>query len=190
MKNLLKSILPVLIIILAEITVAIFLFIDPIGFTTWVVRILGIAMLCASLFYIVRFIILKIKKEDTSVVPLIISVIVLAAGIICTFFAPQLLNVLTKATALVFGIAMIISGIIKINMYIDTKREGFAVSVISLLSSIFSLLFGIVLIILSFAVPETVANAYLYVAAVGLLLEAAFDLVALVFALRLRKKIG
>ncbi len=186
----LKVLLPIIIVILFELAVGILLLVKPLEFTEWVLRIFGAVLLVVSIFYIVRFIIAKVKREEASIIPVIISVITLGVGIFCTFFPQALIAAVGTAIAVIYGLIMIISGIFKINMFIDSKRAGLGVSAISLISAIFSLVIGVLIIVITFINPFTLVNIYLILAGIGLIVEAVFDTVAVIVAEVEKKKLG
>ncbi|MBQ7445647.1 MAG: DUF308 domain-containing protein [Clostridia bacterium] len=185
----LRSILPIILIILFELALGIVLLIKPTEFTELVLRVFGIVLLALGAFYIIRFIVMKIKKEDASIIPVIIGVVALGIGIFCTFWPGVLMEAFTKTISVIYGFMLIISGIFKINLFIDSKRAGLADSTISLLSAIFSLVIGVGIIILAFINPIDVAKTYLIISGISLILSAAFDTVAVIFAVKTKKKI-
>ncbi len=180
MKNL-KSIIPIILVLLAELAIGITLLIFPTQFTQGILITFGIVLIVVALFLIIKFIILKKKQEEASIIPVIIAVVALAVGIFASCFSWFIMSTLAKFVMITYGIIMIISGILKLNFYVDAKREGYIFSTFVIISSIFTIVFGIVICVLAFLLSGvSVAKILAITAGIGLIVEAAFDIFTLV----------
>lgn len=183
----LKSILPIIIVLLIELATGILLLWNAELFTEIILRVFGASLIIIALFYIIKFIVLKVKKEEAGVFPVILSVIALAVGIFAAFFPHVIMNAIVTFTLIVHAVVMIISGVIKINLYIDTKREGFKMSKFVLIGALVTLILGIVFGVLAF-LPNLAFNVFATIAGIVLIIDAVFDIVSLVMTFVERKK--
>ena len=182
MKNL-KNNIPVMLLILFEITVGILLLVNPEAFTAAVITCFGIVLLAIGIVYLIRFIREKKESDKASILTLVLAVISLAVGCVCAFLTNRVMG-LFAVVAVVYGVILIVSGIYKAKTYFDMKQENLPVSVITLVSAILSIVLGIVIVVN----PFTATNFLWFFAGISLIVEAVVDFVAVIMNVKPKKQ--
>lgn len=182
-----KSVFPVILILLLEIAFGIVLLIDPENVTKIVLVVFGAALIVIAAFFLIRFAVLKGKKEEASIFPVIFSVIALGVGIFAVIAAFTILGAIMQLLAMVFGIIMLVTSILKIYLFFDAKDDGYVFSRLSLTSYIFTALIGVLIVVLTFLMNK---NPLLIMTGIFFIVEGAFDLGALIKTFVNRRKLG
>lgn len=201
-----KKMLPAILLILFEAVVGVLLIINPEDFTITVFRIFGIVLIACSLVLLIRY--LKLRKEDAddakakksdkdekrknaksakntkqaSVLTLIAAIATFVIGAIFAFGAEVLYD-WTSLLLIFYGAIMIVKGIFKLTDYAALRKEGYTLSPLRIVSAIFSIVLGIVVMFFNRDARDTL----LVITGVALLLEAVLDIAALVLARRIVK---
>lgn len=161
-------------LILFEAAVGILLLINPEAFTRTVIILLGLILLVIGVTYLIRY--LQDKKNDKeNPVIMLISVVTLAAGIVCVFLSGIIIRLIT-AIAIIFGVILIISGVYKLHNYYLAKKKGAPVSAASLASGIVAAVLGLVIAICS----RYATFSVLQIAGIVLIAEAVIDFFSIV----------
>ena len=180
MKSL-KSNLTTILMIAFEIAVGVLLLVDPEGFTTTVIIIFGATLLVIGAIFLFRY--LGDRKEgNNNVLAIFISALSFIAGIVFTFFSGAIIGLIT-AIAVVYGIIIAVSGGYKLYVYFLFVKSDVPVSKISIISSIFAIVLGIVIIIY----PKDWALTVWQLAGILLLVESAIDIASMVQTFRIGK---
>ena len=180
MKSL-KSNLMNFMMIAFEIAVGILLLVDPEGFTTTVIVIFGATLLVIGAIFLFRY--LGDRKEgNNNVLAICISSLSFIIGIVFTFFSGAIIGLIT-AIAVVYGIIIAVSGGYKLYVYFLFVKTDIPVSKISIISSIFAIVLGIVIIIY----PKDWALTVWQLAGILLLVESAIDIASTVQTFRISK---
>ncbi len=177
----LKASFPILLLFLFEVAVGVFLFTKPESFTKTVIVLFGAVLLIAGIVYLVRYFVEK-KKGEENVLSLIVAVVSLCAGIFLAFFPGLIMGIIT-VMAVIYGVILIVSGIYKIQNYIQDKKVGLPVSKISLLSGILAILLGIVVILF----PEGIVVTGWRLTGIAMIVEAVADLVSAIMLFKIVK---
>jgi uncharacterized membrane protein HdeD (DUF308 family) len=180
-----KKMLPSILMILFEIIVAILLLVNPEQFTLTVLMIFGWVLVVCALILLIRFIreMKAASKEDgksrMGIPTLIVAVVTIAVGSIFAFGSPMIYDI-TAFLLVFYGILMFVKGIFKIADYGMLRGAGYGVSVLRIFSGIFSLIFGVLIIVNPFGTMHVVFT----VAAISMLFEALLDIIALILGAR------
>lgn len=183
-SNSAKASLPVIIIAGVEILVGIFLIADPVRFTFALVRIVGIALLILGFVFLIRFLLGTRNNSDVvdqngkSVTAnpgtLIVAIIALVIGVILSFATAWVMGLFGIA-AILFGIFLVIAGILKIKNYVDREKAKLPSSPLTIVAAIISIVLGIIIVVNPF---KTVDVVWLF-AGIALIVSAVVDLISL-----------
>lgn len=117
---------------IAEILLGVVLLINPEGFTSWIIIAAGIAMVVTGLWHVLRYFNLEpelaMREHDLST-----GLFLAAAGAICIFKTAWVLGLFSHLTML-YAIALLILGFIKLQSTVDLlrlKRRGWALSLVN-----------------------------------------------------------
>lgn len=179
----LKNNVPVILLILFEITVGILLLVNPEAFTAAVITCFGIVLLVIGVVYLVRFIKDKKSDDDANVMTLILSIISLIVGCVCAFLTKWVIG-LFAVVAVIYGVILIVSGVYKAKTYFDTKKEKLPVSFMTIISAVLSVILGIVIVVN----PFTATNFLWIFAGISLIVEAVLDFVAVILNAKAKKE--
>ena len=186
-----KKILPAILMILFELVVGILLFINPQGFTLAVFIIFGSVLMLSALILLLRY--LKDSKraaaEPTglfraSKLTLFCAIVTFVFGAVFAFGSSMLYG-FTGLLIIFYGAVMVIKGLFKVSDYFSLKKEGYGVTALQLIIGILSVLLGGLIIFNPFGALEAV----FMIAAIYLIVEAVFDIVALILSVRMMKVI-
>ena len=179
----LKIYAPLILLILFELVVGILLLINPEGFTQTVINVFGIVLLVIGAVYLIRFFTDKKKEGKYNIATIVLSVISLAVGILCAFFAPTVMGFFT-VIAVIYGVILIVSGIFKAKTFFDSRKAKLPVSFLSLVSAIVSIILGVLIV----ANPFTTTKVLWIFAGISLIVEAVLDAAALVIGIGSKKE--
>ena len=178
----LKKNISILLMMLLEVAIGIFLLINPEGLTTVVVICFGVFLMIAGLIGLIRYLKQR-KKRENSVFSLIWAIILMALGIFA-ISGHSLIISLFAFIAIFYGVILLISGIFKVITYISARKALELVSAFSIISAIFSVILGGVILVNPF---ETTHILFVF-SGIAILVSAAFDLMALILIIRAGKK--
>ena len=183
MNNSVKANIPVVIIAIVEIIVGIFLIVDPIRFTFALVRFIGIVLMILGFVFLIRFLTGTksnvVDENGRSVtanpITLIVAIIAMILGAILAFATVWIMGLIGVA-AIIFGICLVIFGILKIKNFADKKKANLPASPISIVGAILSVVLGIIIVVN----PFTAVNTVWIVAGIALIVTAVVDIVSLI----------
>jgi uncharacterized membrane protein HdeD (DUF308 family) len=186
-----KKMLPSIIMIVFEVAVAILLLADPEQFTRTVLMIFGWVLVICAAILMIRFIRemnaaskVGAPKPRMGVVTLIVAIVTFSVGSIFAFGSPMIYDI-TAFLLVFYGILMFVKGIFKIADYGMLKGAGYGASALRIISGIFSLIFGVLIIVNPFGTMRVVFT----VTAISMLFEALLDIIALFLGVRLDNRI-
>lgn len=110
-----------IILCLFELVVGILLLIEPIGFTSWIIMIAGIALMVFGLVQSIKY--FKEDAEEASIrQTLVKGIIAIFAGAFCTFKTDWFI-VTFPVLAIIYGLVILVTGIGKIQLAVDMVRQ-------------------------------------------------------------------
>lgn len=169
----LKTNVPIILMILFEAAVGILLLVNPEGFTRTIIILFGVILLAIGLTYLMRYMSAK-KEEINDPLSLVVAIVALAIGVICTFRSDLIFGLIT-AVAIIYGVILVIVGACKLHNYHSAKKIGAPVSAINVVSGLIAVILGIVITVY----PKNAALSVWQIAGIILLLEAAVDFYAI-----------
>ncbi len=163
-----------LILFVAELAVGILLLIDPVGFTSGILIVLGVILAVFGVGSLVQY--FRASPEDAALKSgLARGILLLLLGLFLMFRSQWFIVTFPLLTA-VYGIATLITGIGKIQWAVDMIRVRQKFWFIALLSALLTILFAIFIL----ANPFTTTAILWTFIAVALIVEAAADIVTFV----------
>lgn len=131
-----------------ELLVGVVLLIDPEGFTSTIVIVAGIAMIVVGVWYALRYFrtepILAMREHDLAT-----GLFLCAAGLLFALKTDWIIATFSIMTVM-YGIAMLILGFIKIQATVDLLRAGSRGWVISAVNAVLTVLFSVIVFIKPF----------------------------------------
>ena len=207
-----KKSLPSILMIVFEAAVGVMLLIDPEKFTVVTFIIFGCVLVLCALAMLLHFLkdrkaVADFEKAKDKVVnndgeqarkradrrygeakvnyiPLVASIVTGALGAVFIFGASALYSV-TTLLLIFYGAIMLIKGMLKIVDFAAQRKRGQGVSVLQLVSGIISITLGLLMMIF----PGSSRSVAFTIGGISLLAEAALDVVALAFSVRLAQQI-
>lgn len=167
--------IPALLFVLFEIAVGVLLFRDPEGFSMTIIKILGIVSLAIGIVYLLSYFSNRKKYGNGGYGLLILSVPAIIIGAVCAVL-PKWVYSLFAVAVVIYGIVLIVTSVFKTRNYFESKKLGFPVSKLTILSAVLSLILGIVITINPFGATEF---AFTF-AGISLIIEAVIDFIALI----------
>lgn len=159
-----------------ETAIGILLLIDPVGFTSWIIRIGGAILLFAGIGFLIGY--FKTEPEEAQREQgLVKALCALVVAVFCIFKAQWFIDTFPLITVL-YGILILFSGVIKIQWAVDSVRLGRSRWYYSVISAVASVIFGVLTIVNPFATRQVL---WTFVA-VSLIVSAALDLTVIVVA--------
>ena len=117
----LKAHFSTIILCLFELIVGILLLIKPVGFTSWIIKIAGIALMVLGLIQIIKYFRAD-AKEAALGQTLVKGLIAILAGAFCTFKTEWFLVTFPVLT-MIYGVVILMTGIGKIQLAVDMARQ-------------------------------------------------------------------
>lgn len=155
--------------------VGILLLVDPVAFTSGIIIVLGIFLTAAGIVSIVKYFrtpVAEAAKSQTLTKGLLAALV----GVLCMFGTGWLIAAF-PITAILFGVFMLVVGVSKIQLVVDAARRKES-WFWTLISAAISLVCAAVVIMNPFT-----STAVLWkFTGISLIVDAVFDLVALIFA--------
>ena len=165
-----------LIICISEILIGVLLLIDPVGFTSAVLMILGIALMILGAWKTVFY--FRTSPEAAAQNGgLVVGIVCVLLGAFCVFRWEWFLVTFPVLTV-VYGVITLINGINKVQWAVDLLRLKQRFWFVSLIGAALTLVFGILILTNPFT---TTAILWTFIA-VTLIAEAALDIVTFILA--------
>ena len=165
-----------LIICISEILIGVLLLIDPVGFTSAVLMILGIALMILGAWKTVSY--FRTSPEAAAQNGgLVVGIVCVLLGAFCVFRWEWFLVTFPVLT-IVYGVITLINGINKVQWAVDLLRLKQRFWFVSLIGAALTLVFGILILTNPFT---TTAILWTFIA-VTLIAEAAMDIVTFILA--------
>ncbi|MCC8063569.1 MAG: DUF308 domain-containing protein [Clostridiales bacterium] len=174
MKNL-KENLSNLIMSLCELVIGILLLMDPVGYTTGVITVVGAVLVVLGIISAVSHFRLP-PEEAMRGHQLTVGLIELAVGLFCVFCSDWFIDTFPVLT-LLYGVVLLVTGFVKVQWAIDLARMRRRQWFIALIGAALSFLGAAII----FTHPLT-ATSFLWVyTAITLIAEAVLDIVTVFF---------
>jgi len=170
-----------IIVCIIEVVVGILLLVDPVNFTAGIIIAAGIALMVGGLLNVIRY--FRSSPEEAAAGQLLVQgLIALAAGAFCAF-DPQWFILTFPVIAILYGIAVLIGGLNKIQIAVDMLRLKNSKWWWGAVSAVISIVCALVII----NNPFSTTAALWWFTGISLIVEAVFDMVTLIMG---RKKDG
>lgn len=163
-----------ILMVLFEIAVGSLLLINPDGFTRAILVSFGVIMLIIGIVNLIKY----VSKKKSSLFPvlrLIAGIVSIIVGAIFTFGTSMIMGIFTLI-AIVYGIILIVSGVMKMQDFFQAKKYEPYVPIVILFSAIASVVLGLIIIINPF---EMAMLAFRFMG-ISLIVEAVIDILTLV----------
>ncbi len=159
---------------LIEVVVGILLLVDPVRFTAGIIIVAGIALIISGLLHVIRY--FRSSPEEAALGQLLMQgLVALLAGAFCAF-NPGWFILTFPVIAMLYGVAVLIGGLSKIQLTVDMLRVKNSKWWWGAISAVISIVCALVIINNPFA--STVALWWF--TGISLIVEAVFDLVTLI----------
>lgn len=170
-------------LIVCEIVLGVLLFIDPLGFTGWVIKLAGAAMLILAVFSAIDYF-RSDPVEACLEKGLAKALVLLAAGLFCILKTDWFIATFPIFT-MIYGVAILLTGIARVEWSVDMVRMKSGRWYIPAIGAAISLILAAVIL----ANPFTAAEVLWKFIAITLFIDAAADIAALIFAQTVEKEI-
>ncbi len=165
-----------LIYCICELAVGVLLLIDPIAFTSAIVRILGIVLCVFGVLNIMSYFRLAPEMGSMSM-SFTKGLVQVIAGVFC-IFRPEWLANAFPLLAVAYGLVILVVGLIKLQWSVDALRIGGIFWYIPGIGGLTSVIFAVVIILNPFT---TTAVLWIF-AGVSLIIEAVIDAVSTIMS--------
>jgi len=163
-----------IIMCIVEVVIGILLLVNPMGFTAAIIISAGIALVAAGLFNIVRY--FRSGPEEAAVGQLLMKGLVsLLAGVFCIVY-PQWFMVTFPVITILYGVAVLIGGVSKVQLAIDMLRLKNSKWWWGAISAAITIICAFVII----NNPFSSTVALWWFTGISLIAEAVFDMVTLI----------
>ncbi len=160
---------------LLEILVGILLLINPVGFTSGIIIGAGLVLILLGIVCVIKY--FRAEPEEAAKSQnLMKGMIALLAGIFCALRSEWFVVTFPVIT-LIYGVVILITGLGKIQWTVDILRQKKPKWFLCALSALVSTACGLVIIAAPFS---TTAVLWIFTG-IGLIVDACFDIVALIF---------
>ncbi len=174
MKNL-KDNMGNLLMSLCELVIGILLLINPTGFTSSVIVVVGAVLLLRGILSVISY--FRTNAEEAAREHALAGgIVLLAVGLFCVLRTDWFLVAFPMLTFL-YGVIILLAGLTKIQWVVDSRRLKLILWMRALVSAALSLICGIVII----TNPFTSTAVLWTFAAVSLIVEAILDFVSVLF---------
>ncbi len=163
-----------IIMCLIEVVAGILLLVNPVGLTASIIIVAGIALMLDGLFNVIRY--FKSNPREAAVSKLLMrGLISLLAGAFCTF-NPQWFIITFPVITILYGVAVLVGGLGKLQMAVDMLRLKNAKWWWGAISAAISIICALVII----KTPFSSTVMLWWFIGISLIAEAAFDVITLV----------
>lgn len=173
MKKLLKSNLSTLIMILGELAIGVLLLIRPVGFTRVILMALGAVLAVRGLLGVIKYFRTEAQQAAREQA-LARNLAVLLVGSFCLFRSEWFIATFPALTV-IYGVLILFTSLYKVQQAVDLWRLKTGNPLISGLSALLTMVFGLVTLLNPFA---TVSALWIFIG-ITLLAEAVVDAAAL-----------
>ena len=163
---------------LLEILVGVLLLINPVGFTSGIIMGAGLVLLLVGIVCIIKYFRAE-PQEAAKSQNLMKGLIALLAGSFCALRSEWFVVTFPVIT-LIYGVVILITGLGKIQWTVDILRQKKPRWFLCALSALVSTACGLVII----AAPFTTTAVLWMFTGIGLIVDACFDIAALIFTNR------
>jgi len=163
---------------LLEILVGVLLLINPVGFTSGIIMGAGLVLLLVGIVCIIKYFRAE-PQEAAKSQNLMKGLIALLAGSFCALRSEWFVVTFPVIT-LIYGVVILITGLGKLQWTVDILRQKKPRWFLCALSALVSTACGLVII----AAPFTTTAVLWMFTGIGLIVDACFDIVALIFTNR------
>ncbi len=163
-----------IILCLVELAIGVILLIDPDRFTKTVLFIVGAVLLAAGVVCVVRYFISSPERAAAEK-DLAIGLLCLIAGALFVFR-----NSLFPSLTHIYGIALLIVGVVKFQQGIDRLRFHMPYWYLTVINALIALVISVLILVDPFKAMEVLWR----IVAIGLIVEAVLDLAAIITAIR------
>lgn len=163
---------------LLEILVGVLLLINPVGFTSGIIMGAGLVLLLVGIVCIIKYFRAE-PQEAAKSQNLMKGLIALLAGSFCALRSEWFVITFPVIT-LIYGVVILITGLGKIQWTVDILRQKKPRWFLCALSALVSTACGLVII----AAPFTTTAVLWMFTGIGLIVDACFDIAALIFTNR------
>jgi len=164
------------ILCIVEVVVGILLLVNPVSFTTGIIIAVGIALMISGLLNVIRY--FRSSPEEAAVEQLLMQgLIALLAGSFCVF-NPGWFVLTFPVITILYGIAVLIGGLSKIQITVDMIRMKNAKWWWGAISATISIACALVII----NNPFSTTVALWWFTGISLIIEAVFDVVTLIMS--------
>lgn len=174
----LKRNLSSMVMSVVEVLIGILLLVNPVAFTSSIIIAFGVVLMAIGVFDIIKYFYNEPEKAAISQF-LARGVLALLTGIFCVFCSDWFLVTFPVLT-LVYGVVILITGIVKLQWTVDMIRFKRSRWFWAAISTALSMICGIIIVTNPF---RSTAILWLFTG-ISLIVEAVFDLVASVFGNR------
>ena len=164
-----------LIICFGELLIGILLLVDPLGFTSSVLLLLGAILTIVGIAKIVTYFRLEAQLASQNG-GLVTGLLLVLLGLFCIFKWEWFLMTFPVLTA-IYGVITLVNGINKVQWSIDLLRFKQRYWFIAMIGAALTLIFGIIILLNPFT-STTILWTFI---AVAMIVEAILDIVALIF---------
>ncbi len=157
-----------------EVVIGILLLINPIGFTAGIIIVAGIALMVSGLLNVIRY--FRSSPIEAAAGQLLLQgLIALLAGAFCTF-NPEWFIITFPMIAILYGIAVLIGGLGKVQITMDMLRAKNSKWWWGAISAVISIICAFVMI----NNPFSSTVALWWFTGISLIVEAIFDMITLI----------
>ncbi len=160
---------------LCEIILGVVLLAKPVDFINGIVVIFGIVIAVSGIFNIISYF-RSPPKQAVLGTKLSEGIIALAVGIFCVF-NPGWITATLSVVAVIYGIIVLLTGVVKIQWTVDLARMKDRSWKFALISSLVSVVAGVIIV----CNPFTTVSVAGVVAGLVLVVEGVLDIIAVVF---------
>jgi len=167
-----------IILCIVEAVVGILLLINPVGFTAGIIIAAGIALMVGGLLNVIRY--FRSSREEAAAGQLLMQgLVALLAGAFCAF-NPEWFIITFPVIAILYGVAVLISGLGKVQITVDMLRAKNSKWWWGAISAIISIICAVVMI----NNPFSSTVVLWWFTGITLIVEAVFDLITLIMNCR------
>lgn len=160
---------------ICEAAIGVLLIINPLGFTSAIIRLLGVALSVMGVLSIIRY--FKLSPEDGAMTQGLSKGLILTfAGVFC-IFCPEWFSAVFPILAVVYGIVILVIGLIKIQWTVDILRNRRAFWFIPAIGALTSIVLALIIL----ANPFATATVMWTFIGISLIFEAIIDAVSAFF---------
>lgn len=182
--NALKQNMNSILVCLFELIIGILLLINPVGFTAGIITIFGIALIILGIIDLIQY--FRTGAEEASRgTQMTTGLIALAAGAFCAF-RTQWIIITFPVITVFYGIVVLLAGMSKVQWTVDMLRLKSGKWFLCAISAAVSLVCGVLIVTNPFT---STAVLWTFIS-VSLIIEAVFDIVALIVGKSAAGEIG